>query len=224
MSWENIKINIENKYAIEMGGPTILFQESMLIYDKISVDGINLKDNNQWQNVGDVYKYYNKTGKQFVGDCVDENIINSIQQKYDLILTSHHLEHVANPIKALKLWLTLLNKDGKILCIIPNKEHFWDSVRNYTTLEHLIEDYENNTLEDDLTHLNENYMTDVYNSERFPDYKDKAKENIKHRIMHHHCFNIELVVKMMEYSGYKTIYSFVYDKDPLQLVYFGQKK
>ena len=63
--WNEIKNIINNLEAIEMGGPTILFQNSFLIYDILkSVDGINLKENNYWQDVGEKYNYFFGKGRK----------------------------------------------------------------------------------------------------------------------------------------------------------------
>jgi 2-polyprenyl-3-methyl-5-hydroxy-6-metoxy-1,4-benzoquinol methylase len=42
--------------------------------------------------------------------------------KYDLIIMSHVLEHVQNPVKLLNQFSEYLKKDGLILGIVPNKE------------------------------------------------------------------------------------------------------
>jgi hypothetical protein len=187
-----------------------------------NVDGLNMKEDNMWQRVGEKYYYYqNKKGIQYIGDCSDKNIINNIDKKYDLILSSHQIEHLANPIKTLLLYKKLLNINGYILSIIPNKNMFWDINREYTTIEHMLNDYNNNIGEDDKTHLYENLNTSQYKSSE--DLTSKAYVNYKTRVMHHHCFNDELVKNMFEYVGFETLYCFVFDKDPLQIIYFGKK-
>lgn len=43
-------------------------------------------------------------------------------KKYDVVLATHVLEHVDDPINLLKHIRTWLNPDGKIIVIVPNKE------------------------------------------------------------------------------------------------------
>jgi 2-polyprenyl-3-methyl-5-hydroxy-6-metoxy-1,4-benzoquinol methylase len=43
-------------------------------------------------------------------------------QKFDCILATHVLEHVDNPVHLLKKMKGWLNKNGKIIVIVPNKE------------------------------------------------------------------------------------------------------
>jgi ubiquinone/menaquinone biosynthesis C-methylase UbiE len=60
------------------------------------------------------YKYYNnKVGKVFINDAVDISGISS--NSYDFVFASHSLEHIANPIRALKEWLRVVRDDGYII-------------------------------------------------------------------------------------------------------------
>jgi 2-polyprenyl-3-methyl-5-hydroxy-6-metoxy-1,4-benzoquinol methylase len=49
-----------------------------------------------------------------------ENFVAS--DRYDLIIMSHVLEHVKNPVKLMNQFSEYLKKDGLILGIVPNKE------------------------------------------------------------------------------------------------------
>ena len=86
-------------------------------------------------------------------DATDLNKIPDLS--YEFILSSNCLEHVANPIKALKEWVRVLKGDSLILLVLPSKEYTFDHNRPITKFKHLIEDYNNDTKESDLTHLDE---------------------------------------------------------------------
>jgi hypothetical protein len=64
------------------------------------------------------------------------------------VLSSHCLEHVANPILALREWLRVMTPDGTLVLVLPHKEGTFDHQRPTTTLGHMIDDYER---EDDMT-------------------------------------------------------------------------
>jgi SAM-dependent methyltransferase len=216
--WNDILNIIDRFEAIEIGGPTPLFQNNN-IYNKLkSIDGINMK-NNMWQHVSDEFICYNKKGIQYIGDCIEENLYNNIEKKYDIVLNSHQIEHVANPLKYLYLLEKIIKKDSYMLSIIPYKNAFWDKTRNFTSLEHLLEDYENDINENDLTHLKENIDTGWFEQESA---KNNAYDNFNTRILHHHCFDMLLVKQMFEIVNYETINCFIYDT--LNIVYFGKKK
>ena len=72
---------------------------------------------------------------------------------YDAVISSHVLEHLANPLLALAAWRRGTRPGGHVLLIAPHKEGTFDHRRPTTTLAHLVDDRERNTSEDDLTHL-----------------------------------------------------------------------
>ena len=148
---------------IEFGGPTRFLDvdsgEGLALYKHLGViDGANLVENNVW--FGDKFKVdmsYNysegKSGAMFDVDVADANSLKKITGKYDCIISSHQIEHLANPIKALLLWKDILSVGGMILSFIPDKRYIFDSNRPDTTMGHLVSDYTNNVGEDDMTHI-----------------------------------------------------------------------
>ena len=146
------------------------------------------------------------------------------------MISSHCIEHMANPLKSLSELKYLLKDDSYILTILPNKSVFWDSVRPTTTIEHLIQDFENNTKEDDKTHEVENLIVD-HPYKLNPTHPDKpshisyeymVKHNVDYRIMHHHCFDLNLTVQMHEYLNFTTLACFIHPDDKLQIIYLGK--
>ena len=68
---------------------------------------------------------------------------------------SHNLEHFANPVKALKEWQRVLKPNGALVLLLPYYRDTFDHLRQPTTVEHMLNDFDRDTLEDDLTHLPE---------------------------------------------------------------------
>jgi len=62
----------------------------------------------------------------------------------DFIVSSHVIEHFPNPIKALIEWDRLVKPGGIIFMIVPHKERTFDKGKKCTSLQHLIDDYQNN--------------------------------------------------------------------------------
>ncbi len=75
--------------------------------------------------------------------------------KYDFLLASHCLEHMANPSCAFQEWLRVLKKKGVIFLVLPDKGGTFDDRRPVTAFSHLVRDLEMQTPEDDFTHLEE---------------------------------------------------------------------
>ncbi|CAF4512645.1 unnamed protein product, partial [Rotaria magnacalcarata] len=58
----------------------------------------------------------------------------------DLVLTSHILEHIANPFKALVEWIRIIRPRDVLLLVLSFKERTCDHQRVVVQLEHLIND------------------------------------------------------------------------------------
>jgi SAM-dependent methyltransferase len=233
--WNQIVDLVKGKKTFEFGGPSELFanpSHNMLLYPYISsIDFGNM--DNPWQGeIRSSFNHYgNSIGDVFAVDATDTEAVFTIGQNYDLVLSSHVIEHIANPIKALKNWGSLLIDDGLILSIIPNKSEFWDHNRPTTSIKHLIKDYNNDIGEDDLTHVEEEIRLRDWSRggmdgkviKSVEHHAELARDNFNNRILHHHCFDVDLVSKIHEYSGYETIICDILPTNRLQLIYLGRK-
>lgn len=204
-----------NKTGLEIGGPSDIFKRKRYIpvYPLAKrVDGVNFSTNTVWENIiteGFTYKYDEKfsPGYQYIKEGAE---LDSIADgSLDFILSSHSLEHIANPLKALKEWLRILKKGGGMLLILPDKRYTFDRNRPITTFAHILDDYEKNIGEDDLTHLDEilllhdrNLDTGLINKDEFP---ARSLNNIHNRCLHHHVFDIELLKEIFADLGLEVI-------------------
>ena len=218
-SWKRKLISISktfnHQYGIEIGGPSpIVFGLKSIFPVYVfarEIDGINFSTDTVWEGkieAGKTYKYFqNHCGYQYICEASD---LSGIQDsKYDFALSSHSLEHIANPIKALLEWNRVLKKSGKLVLILPDKTRTFDSLRNYTDYKHLIEDFRNNTTEHDQTHMNEilelhNYTNDPGSNKT--SFRDSLSNNFIHRMAHHHVFSLELIKQILDFAGFKTVY------------------
>lgn len=204
-----IKKIVSNGRGIEIGGPSSIFQSSSIlpIYATIRhLDNCNFQNNTLWNSnlqEGYSYQYHpsKANGRQFILDSVDLTPIQS--ESYDFMLSSHVIEHIANPIKALREWIRILKDDGHLILLVPDKNGTFDHKRPTTTLRHLIDDYENNIGEDDLTHLEE--ILEFHDLSRDPgagsyeNFKLRSMKNHQNRSLHHHVFDTLLVAELIDY-------------------------
>jgi len=93
----------KDKEGIEIGGLSEVFRpfSYIPIYNHIKqLDGVNYSNNTIWEghiSSGYNYNYYkNKFGTQYILDATDLSGIDS--NKYDFLISSNCLEHIANPI------------------------------------------------------------------------------------------------------------------------------
>jgi SAM-dependent methyltransferase len=209
-SWQQ---NFVNKTGIEIGGPSGIFNTTgyLPLYNIASgIDGVNFSNSTVWEGKiyeGYNYKYHNKTGYQFISE--GSNLSKIKDNSYDFLLSSNNLEHIANPIRAVLEWKRIINWNGVLLLILPNKDANFDHARPYTTMDHLIDDFNKQTGEDDLTHLEE--IIRLHDLRRDPQAKSfrnfeiRCHNNFKNRCMHHHVFNQNLMKQLLQYCDLKVM-------------------
>lgn len=196
-----------DKTGIEIGGPSKLFSSSFPLYRIAKrVDGCNFSNYTVWEGSigeGENYNYYpGKKGYQYIREANDLKNIES--NKYDFLVASHCLEHCGNALKTIKEWLRVIKPGGLLLLVLPDKRYTFDHNRPTTSFNHLLDDYNNNVGEKDLTHLPEIlelHDLSIDKAAGSPDeFKQRALKNFENRCLHHHVFDFELL---------KEIYSFL---------------
>ena len=144
-------------------------------------------------------------------------------ESVDFVASSGTIEHLTNPLKALLEWKRILKTGGLMYASIPYYKKTFDHRRVLTPLQHLIDDYKNNTGLDDTTH-----------TEEFLRNFDASKELVYHNwdawyanyitnpqiYTHFHVFDKKLVRDMMAHLGFKTEKIFYCDAT---VEYYGRK-
>ncbi|MFC1767461.1 methyltransferase domain-containing protein [Candidatus Margulisiibacteriota bacterium] len=188
--------NLCGKAGIDIGGPSQIFKkgEILPIYPIVkSVDMCNIHPESQ-----DI---------KYLCDAIDLKMISS--EVYGFVLSSHTIEHIANPLKALKEWLRIIRERGMILLVVPNKCRTVDHRRPVTSLEHLVEDYEKNIGEDDEAHLQEVLdLTDPqYDFSPFDRqvFERLIRDNPIKRGVHLHVYDKQLLINIFDYLGLQIL-------------------
>jgi SAM-dependent methyltransferase len=173
-----------------------------------SLDNCNFSSATVWQGriaSGDgVYQFAEgrAAGRQYIGEASDLRDVPS--SAYDFLICSHVIEHVANPLQALREWLRVIKPGGSLLIVIPHRNCAFDHRRPVTKFQHLLEDFERRTGEDDLTHLPE--ILALHDIERDPgagthiDFEARSRKNFENRCLHHHVFDVDLVAQMLRHA------------------------
>ena len=217
--------------GIEIGGPSNIFsiKGAMPVYlFAEKVDGVNFSNKTIWEGKikeGENYNYYkNLFGFQYIAEGSDLSLLKDNQ--FDFLLSSHSLEHIANPIKALNHWCRILKESGRLVLILPDSSVTFDRKRPITKLEHLIEDYNNDVQEDDDTHYNEVIDLHDMDLDKALGSRDILKErtiqNLSYRAVHHHVFNFELIKDLLSYTGFTV--DFQQNFYPFHLITLATKK
>jgi len=208
-----VRNHIEAKRGVEIGGPSYVFDTRIPIYRHIqSLDNCVFSEVTQWEGQrasGATFHFDQgrRTGNNFI---TEGSTLEGIgDAKYDFVLSSHSLEHIANPIKALQNWKRVLKPGGFLLLVLPDKHRTFDYRRPVTTLDHLREDYARDTGEEDMTHVEE-FVT-LWDYKKFPiassidEHRERYRDNYQQRLVHHHVFDLKSAIEMVNHSGWQVL-------------------
>lgn len=193
---------IENKTGLEIGAPSLTWQEFGIYNYASNLDVAHFSRATIWEgNVpadGSEVTNGNVKGKQYIRDAVDLHGIKS--SKYDFFCASDVLEHIANPFKALLEWKRVLRPGGLMILILPLKEATFDHKREVSKIEHLIDDYLTKTTEADSRHVSE--ILQFHDVARDPEaasldnFRRRSEKNQENRALHQHVFDQRLLYYM----------------------------
>ena len=97
-----------------------------------------------------VDKHFAHHGHKYVEAGADDLPFDN--DTFDFVLSSHCLEHCPNTIKVLMEWIRVIVPEGILFLVLPHGERTFDQGREFTTLEHHIEDWQNEVDETDTAH------------------------------------------------------------------------
>jgi len=207
--------HLTGKHALEIGGPSGIFSKegSLPVYDVLSsVDNCVYSAHTLWNHCpspteGFLYQAGKAPGRSII--CEGSDLRHFGDESYDCVLASHCLEHIANPLRALREWRRVLVQNGLLLAIVPHKDGTFDWRRPPTTLSHMISDYQQNIGEEDLTHLCE--ILELHDLARdkaagtADDFHCRCLKNLENRAMHHHVFKTMTVLQALDWAGFLLI-------------------
>jgi SAM-dependent methyltransferase len=188
---------VKDKVGLEIGGPSAVFSgwyKPLPIYDDVAaLDNCDISRNTAWATHSENYNFSSRRtpGKNFFVDGSDMSGV--ADNSYDFVLSSHNLEHFANPVKALKEWQRVTRPGGGLILVVPDHTRTFDHRRKPTLVSHMLDDFNRDTKEDDLTHLQE--ILDLHDLSMDPpagspeDFRQRSLDNYNNRCLHHHVFD-----------------------------------
>jgi SAM-dependent methyltransferase len=205
---------LRDKNGLEVGGPSARFGDSngYAVYDvAATLDNVNFAVATLWEHDlidgGDFRPGSRRLGTQFLREA--NNLEGLADDHYDFVVSSHLLEHVANPLGALREWRRVCRPDGYLLLVLPHRDGTFDHRRTTTSMEHLKDDDAHSRPEDDETHLNE--VLSLHDLRRDPgagsleEFTRRANDNVHTRVLHHHVFDLEVAISVTEEAGWGVI-------------------
>jgi len=204
---------VEGKKGLEIGGPSKAFERGLNavpIYRKVgSLDNCDFSRNTTWKEHADEYRFspHRPPGKNIFCDASDLSCL--ADDSYDFVLSSHNLEHFANPVKALYEWKRVIRPGGGLVVLLPYYRGTFDHHRSPTPVDHMFDDWRNQTTEDDLFHLPEilekhDLSLDPL-ARSFDQFRARSLDNVNNRCLHHHVFDEKNSRDLLTRSGYEVL-------------------
>lgn len=210
-----LRPSFQARVGLELGGPSPLFgpRGAIPVYPQAArIDNGNFAAHTVWEGAitaGDSFVFNPAVapGRQFV--CEAGSLEFIADGTYDFVLSSHCLEHLANPLPSLAEWGRVLKDDGLLVLVVPHKDGTFDHRRPTTTLGHMIEDRDRRVDEGDLTHLEE--ILRLHDLARDPGagdaraFAERSRDNLRNRCLHHHVFDTRSTVGVVAHLGLQIL-------------------
>jgi SAM-dependent methyltransferase len=205
--FRSLQREFTSKRGLEIGGPSAVFMRfnRWPIYQlDCRLDNLDYAAATIWTGSQQGIVTSSRFEHQFIGEATNPGELETF------LLSSHVLEHTANPLKALNTWKTLVKPGGLIMVVVPHREATFDHRRPVTVDDHIVHDFETNVGEDDQTHFDEVLRLDDLS--RHPEPLDhdallvRTTQNLQHRSIHHHVFDTELVLRLLDLAGLRIEY------------------
>jgi len=128
----------------------------------------------------------------------------------DFLIANHVLEHMHDPIAAIKEWSRILRPNGTMLLTVPNyRGNEYDFAGTPTTIEHLIEDHEHHAGPSDARNRlhYEEFVAAAEIARSHPSFHDRVNELIAadDRI-HFHAYTSKLLELLVEAASERSTY------------------
>jgi len=206
---------VRDQNGLEIGGPSRVFARNGIlpVYPQAAcIDNVNFARRTTWEadlQDGGPFEFCpgRPPGRQWIREAT---VLHGMADGcFDFVLSSHCLEHLANPLAALREWHRVTRDGGHLVLILPDPMHTFDHRRPVTTLAHLKEDFANATREDDQTHVPE--ILSLHDLWRDPlagtieNFRTRTLNNAGNRCLHHHVFDLQLMRDVLEETRWRVM-------------------
>ncbi|KAJ1452925.1 hypothetical protein M885DRAFT_525603 [Pelagophyceae sp. CCMP2097] len=222
-----LRESLRGASALEIGGPSDLFEGAeggrfagFGLYPVVSrLDNVEFAQTTAWSvDDGGNARRRALYSASFVAEA---STLVGVDSLYGAVLASHVLEHVADPISALRRWAARLEAAGLLVLVLPERRGTFDVYRNSTRLETLDDRCGRRAAEDDLSSLADVLGGLPLQGDDFERFARGALANAQSRTLHHSVFDLDLVRRLVEncVGGLRLVSEFVAEPFHLVAVY-----
>jgi SAM-dependent methyltransferase len=198
--------------VLEIGGPSRLFGAGGLlpVYPLAgTVDNVQFAAATAWHDLSGQDGFAPEGARIGTQHLLDGAQLAGLPDAaYDAVISSHVIEHLADPLGGLAAWRRVAKPGGHLLMVAPHHEGTFDRRRPVTTLAHLIEDHEALRGEDDLAHLDETLLLHDHRRDVPQDratWEAERRDNLNSRVLHHHVFSTPSLLALLDHAGLELL-------------------
>jgi SAM-dependent methyltransferase len=198
--------------VLEVGGPSALFGGAGLlpVYPvAASVDNVQFAAETAWHDLSGQDAFAPEGGAIGVQHVLDGARLEGLpDDAYDAVISSHVIEHLADPLGGLEAWACVVKPGGHLLMVAPHHEGTFDRRRPVTTLPHMVDDHAARRGEDDLTHLDETLRLHDHARDVPQDraaWEAERRDNLATRVLHHHVFSTPSLLALLDHAGLELL-------------------
>lgn len=183
----------------------------------VKVKYVDYLPNKTLQEINQVFKIYKTVHIDYVCDANDLTSLWANSQ--DFIIANHVFEHLKNPLKSLQSRYFILKNNWIVFLTVSDKRKTFDKHREITSLDHIVDDYNNPSDKKDFDHflqfapisLEEKFKK---NNFTYDEIEKEAGKLLKiNYSIHYHVFLENIVRDIIEYwDKHKIFHFFIIDK------------
>lgn len=155
------------------------------------------------------YPELEKTNLVNVDIIDDGEILSKVNtNSQDFVIANHFLEHSENTILTFENLLRVIRKGGILYLALPNKEKTFDINRKSTSIEHLLDEYENGSEKNTKEHYEDFvfHTSDIKDKEFFEkQVKDLMTQKYS---IHFHVWNVKEIIELIIYLKEELYFEF----------------
>ncbi len=216
--------------AVEIGGPSRCFRRRGIvpIYPVVgSLDIVNFSSSTLWEGTLVEGSPFAPEGRNLGVQLLREaSCLEGVaDQTYDVVASSHCLEHCADALGTLREWRRVCRDDGYLCLVVPHRDGTFDWRRAVTSMQHYRDDALAGVSEDDETHFEEiNRLHDVRRDPGVPSHEElrrRLARNSATRAAHHHVLTLASAVDLVMEAGWSPVAADV--RRPYDIVVLARK-
>jgi predicted SAM-dependent methyltransferase len=127
------------KYCRGTGAEIGALQQPMLVPSGARTAYIDLRPASYWRGMPG-----NENVRIVEPDIIDDGatLKTVTDNAFDYLIAAHVLEHIDDPVSAVKTWVRVVKPGGHIVIAVPDKRFCGEEMRPTTTVEHFLRDHE----------------------------------------------------------------------------------